>query len=107
MNYTIEELKEILLENDYPASNKKLLDSVIKQLQNLTSEGKVAFEKWCDDSVIELCKGAKYEFFGFAPIAAYYFAKTTEIKTVRIVLSAKLAGVPNEIIRERVRDLYV
>lgn len=48
MNYTIEELKEILLENDYPASNKKLLDSVIKQLQNLTSEGKVAFEKWCD-----------------------------------------------------------
>lgn len=66
-----------------------------------------AFEKWCDDSVIELCKGAKYEFFGFAPIAAYYFAKTTEIKTVRIVLSAKLAGVPNDIIRERVRDLYV
>ena len=48
MNYTIEELKEILLENDYPASNKKLLDSVIKQLQNLTPEGKVAFEKWCD-----------------------------------------------------------
>lgn len=48
MNYTVEELKEILLENDYPASNKKLLDSVIKQLQNLTLEGKVAFEKWCD-----------------------------------------------------------
>ena len=66
-----------------------------------------AFEKWCDDSVIELCKGAKYEFFGFAPIAAYYFAKTTEIKTVRIVQSAKQAGVPNDIIRERVRDLYV
>ena len=66
-----------------------------------------AFEKWCDDSVIELCKSAKFEFFGFAPIAAYYFAKTTEIKTVRIVLSAKLAGVSNDIIRERVRDLYV
>lgn len=48
MNYTIEELKEILLENDYPASNKKLLESVIKQLQNLTPEGKVAFEHWCD-----------------------------------------------------------
>ena len=57
--------------------------------------------------MIELCRSAKYEFFGFAPIAAYYFAKTTEIKTVRIVLSAKLAGVPNDIIRERVRDLYV
>lgn len=48
MNYTYEELKELLLENDYPASNDKLLDSVIKQLQNLTQEGKAAFENWCD-----------------------------------------------------------
>ena len=66
-----------------------------------------AFEKWCDDSVTEICKQAKYEFFGFAPIAAYYYAKSTEIKTVRIVLSAKQAGVPTETIRERVRALYV
>ena len=48
MNYTTEELKEILLENDYPASNKKLLDSVIMQLQNMTPEGKAAFEHWCE-----------------------------------------------------------
>ena len=48
MNYTTEEIKEILLDNDYPASNKKLLESVITQLQNLTPEGKVAFEHWCE-----------------------------------------------------------
>lgn len=48
MNYTKEELKEILLDNDYPASNEKLLESVIKQLQNLTPEGKIAFEHWCN-----------------------------------------------------------
>lgn len=36
------------MENDYPASNKKLLESVIKQLQNLTPEGKAAFEYWYD-----------------------------------------------------------
>ena len=48
MNFTVEELKEILLENDYPASNKELLDSVVKQLQNLTPEGKASFEYWCD-----------------------------------------------------------
>lgn len=48
MNYTFEELKEILLDNDYPASNKKLLESVIKQLQDLTPEGKAAFEHWCN-----------------------------------------------------------
>ena len=48
MNYTSEELIEILLDNDYPASNKELLESVITQLQNLTPEGKTAFERWCD-----------------------------------------------------------
>ena len=46
MNYTSEELKKILLDNDYPASNPKLLESVIMQLQNLTTEGKAAFEEW-------------------------------------------------------------
>lgn len=46
MKYTVDELKNILLDNDYPASNKKLLESVITQLQNLSSEGKAAFEEW-------------------------------------------------------------
>jgi len=48
MDYTSENLKEILLENDYPASNKGMLDNVISQLQNLTEEGKRAFEHWYD-----------------------------------------------------------
>lgn len=48
MNYTSENLKEILLENDYPASNKKMLERVVSQLQNLTEEGKIAFEHWYD-----------------------------------------------------------
>ena len=66
-----------------------------------------AFEKWCDDVVIEKAKAAKYVFFGFEPIAAYFFAKTAEIKTVRILLSAKKSGVAPELIKERVRALYV
>ena len=72
-------------------------------LQTSTSR----FEKWCDDVVIEKAKAAKYVFFGFDPIAAYFFAKSAEIKTVRILLSAKKAGVAPEIIKERVRALYV
>lgn len=72
-------------------------------LQKSTS----AFEKWCDDMLIEQAKRAKYVFFGFDPIAAYFFAKSAEIKTVRILLSAKKSGVSPEIIKERVRALYV
>lgn len=48
MNYTSENLKEILLDNDYPASNRNMLERVISQLQNLTEEGKTAFEYWYD-----------------------------------------------------------
>ncbi len=48
MKYSAEQLKEILLENDYPASNPKMLESVITQLMNLGPEGQAAFYEWCD-----------------------------------------------------------
>lgn len=73
----------------------------------LLSKSDAAFEKQCDDKVTEIVKKAKYEFFGFEPIAAYYYAVQAEIKTVRVVLASKLSGVSEEIIRERVRALYV
>ena len=73
----------------------------------LLSKSTTAFEKWCDDTVTEISKKAKYMFFGFEPICAYYYAKTAEIKTVRVILSGKKSGVPADIIRERVRALYV
>ena len=73
----------------------------------LLSKSTTAFEKWCDDTVTEISKKAKYIFFGFEPICAYYYAKTAEIKTVRVILSGKKSGVEADVIRERVRALYV
>ena len=74
---------------------------------SLLKDSAGAFEKWVDDRVMELARTAKYTFFGFEPICAYYFAKTAEIKTVRMILSAKQSGVSSAIIQERVRALYV
>ena len=54
-----------------------------------------------------MTKKAKYVFFGFEPIAAYYYAKKAELKTLRVILFAKQAGLDEETIRERVRTLYV
>ena len=48
MKYTEKELKEILLENDYPLSNKRMVESVVKQLQNLTPDAEIAFEHWLE-----------------------------------------------------------
>lgn len=66
-----------------------------------------AFEKWCDDETVAIIKKAKYMFFGFEPICAYYYAKQAEIKTVSLIFSAKKGGLSQDSIRERVRALYV
>lgn len=65
------------------------------------------FDKWCDDKIIDIVKRAKFTSFGFAPVCAYYYAKINEIKTVRIILTGKLSSVSADIVKERVRALYV
>lgn len=66
-----------------------------------------AFEKWCDNKVMGLIRSQKTNSFTIAPIIAYLLAKESEIKTVRIILSGKLNGFADELIEERVRELYV
>ena len=38
---------------------------------------------------------------------AYVIARQNEIKTVRIILSGKRSDLPDDSIRERVREMYV
>lgn len=66
-----------------------------------------AFEKQCDDIVTEKLSSAKYIAFGPEPILAYYFAKEAEMKTLHIILAGKMNGLDEEVIRKRVRKLYV
>ena len=65
------------------------------------------FEKWCDDLLMECVSEAKYTPFGVEPIVAYYVARDAEVKTARIILSAKKNNLSADMIRERVRTLYV
>ncbi len=66
-----------------------------------------AFEKWCDNFIMELMKSQKNDPFSIGPLVAYIFAKQTEIKAVRLIMTAKLYLLPDSIIRERVREMYV
>ncbi|MFU0831433.1 MAG: Archaeal/vacuolar-type H+-ATPase subunit C [Oscillospiraceae bacterium] len=66
-----------------------------------------AFERWCDNLLIEQIRPQKYNPFTIAPIAAYLLAKENEIKTVRILLSGKLNQLSDESVRERLRETYV
>ena len=40
-------------------------------------------------------------------VIAYIYAKETEIKVVRIIMVGKLNNMAGEVIRERLRDIYV
>lgn len=66
-----------------------------------------AFEKWCDDKVMELVRDQKNEYFTVGPLFAYVVARRSEIASVRIILSGKLNGLDDDMIRERVREMYV
>lgn len=71
------------------------------------SKSFASFEKWCDDLLMEQLDAARRVSFGLAPLVAYYVARDSEIKNIRILLSCKRLGLPSEQIRERMREAYV
>lgn len=66
-----------------------------------------SLEKLCDDAIIKYVKNAKYVSIGIEPLVAYVVAKQMEIKSVRIILAGKFAGIEPHLIRERLRETYV
>ncbi len=66
-----------------------------------------AFEKWCDDLLINGMKKQKSEPFTIGPLIAYILAKQNEIKVVRLILIAKLNALDDSKINERIREMYV
>ena len=91
----VDKLKEYLLNTDYSEG------------ASLYDESPSAYDKWCDDQVIEVSKNASFKAFGFDPVCAYYYAVITEIKTVNIILSGLYYGADKNTIKQRVRNLYV
>jgi V/A-type H+-transporting ATPase subunit C len=66
-----------------------------------------AFEKACDDALVEYLHRARLTPFGDSVLIAYIAAKENEITAARIIMSGRMAGVPADSIRERLREAYV
>ncbi|WP_252891354.1 V-type ATPase subunit [Thermoclostridium stercorarium] len=66
-----------------------------------------ALEKALDDYIMKYIQRAKMVTIGIEPLIAFLFAKETEIKNVRIILTGKINKLPNDLIRERLRLIYV
>ena len=70
-------------------------------------ESPAAYEKYADDVRIGLLSAGKSDPFGIAALVGYYHAVRAEVLDLRILLSGKLNGLPDDTVRERMRRLYV
>lgn len=91
----IEAVKDEIISLGYPDAIEKL---------NLSFS---EFEKWCDNKKMQYIKDAKLKFFGFEPILGFLIGKEFEVQALRIILAGKENNIDVDIIRERLRDLYV
>ena len=64
-------------------------------------------EKLCDNRLMDYVKDSKYKSFGIEAVVGYILAKENEIKSARIIMAGKLAGLSADRIRERLRESYV
>lgn len=109
----IESSKLIALLNESPENIMSKLQSTI--YSNLIKEGFEGYiatesasllEKLSDNYIMELMKDSKLVTFGPEKILSYIYAKETEIKVIRIIMVGKLNNIAEEVIRERLRDIY-
>lgn len=69
-------------------------------------ESASSFEKWCDDRQTALVKEiSRQDYFTIAPLLGYVTARQNEIATVRIIVSGKQNGLPDDKIRMRLREV--
>ena len=65
------------------------------------------FEKIIDNRLMEINEPSRNIVFGPEPLFSYLHAKEAEIKALRIIMISKINKLSPEVIRERLRDLYV
>ena len=76
--------------------------------KNLQDTGDyTVFERMLADRLMEQNKKAKFQLFGIAPIAGYWFGKLVELDNLRLALNGNKFGFPPEEIEERLREPYV
>ena len=66
-----------------------------------------AFEKLLDNYLISLARRGLYKPFGSETVIGYMAARENELKILRILLVGKINSIPSDMIRERLRDVYV
>lgn len=89
-------------------SGSRYAEAVRKGWESCRSrESSSVLEKLLDDLFMVHIRKARMVTIGVEPVIAFLFAKETEIKNVRIIMTGRINGLPAEMIRERLREGYV
>lgn len=80
----------------------------IREAVRKAAEGNsfIGLERAINDFLVRYLKQAKYIIFGPEPVAAYYFARLGEINLIRMIILAKINGVADDIVKERLNSVY-
>ena len=62
-------------------------------------------EKAMDDYLLGMLKKHRHDMFGLAPLMSFYIAKQREAAAVRMVMTAKLGGIDDDVVAKRVKEL--
>jgi V/A-type H+-transporting ATPase subunit C len=101
MDESLDSFRDSLWSSDYYSVIEEGLESYA------TNKTLTKLEKLADDYIFSIAKKGKYIAFGIEPLVGYLMAKENEAKIIRIIMVGKMNNIPNEIIRERLRDVYV
>jgi V/A-type H+-transporting ATPase subunit C len=86
----------------------KYADVVQKGLELIGTKKNISeLERLLDDYIMDFVRRAKMVVMGVEPLVAYLFAKEAEIRNARIIMTGKINGLPADLIRERLRSVYV
>ena len=100
--------KETFLESlEQDLQNSKLKYEGIKEIYDQAFYNSENFDIFCDNYIMDYMKDSKLKALTIEPIVAYIYAKETEIKNIRIILTGKLNNINSKLIKERLRESYV
>jgi V/A-type H+-transporting ATPase subunit C len=86
--------------------SEKLKFTPYSKLGELVLSNFPRFEAACDDYLLTFFKRQKHEMFTASPVAGFYLGKLTEIRAVKLIVTAKKNNVAKESVAQRMRELY-
>lgn len=84
--------------------DSQVLDEVV---QGLITGSTWQLERTTDNRLMELARRGKADIFTIGPILGFLLAREAEAKAIRLIMVGKLNRLPQEKIRERLREMYV